>query len=269
MAEVEFIEDGHIYKDNTGLQYVSTTTVITKYKQPFDSEYWSLYKAIQRIVIEKMGEDYFNQIKREIGYEYIIPHFLPKVQTPGLIENKVNEILNEWRIKKEEACAKGTEFHKKKEDETNGQVICLERSLPVLSHKKREIADIWKIDNGVYAEFTVWNEEYIIAGQADKVVIEDEWIDVDDYKTSKFIEEKSFKHYIRGHQMMKAPLDHLMDCNLIHYTLQLSVYGWMIEKKTGKKVRDLRVYHQRKDKWIKVPYLKDEVEMMLKDFRNK
>ena len=69
--------------------------------------------------------------------------------------------------------------------------------------------------------------------------------------------------------MMKAPLDHLMDCELYHYTMQLSLYGWMLEKKTGKKVRTFRIYNQRKDKWIKVSYLKDEVEAMLNHYRNK
>jgi len=266
MAKVDFIEDGHIYRDETGKQYTSVTTVIGKYKQPFDTEYWLLYKAIQRIVINKYGEGFFNKSKKQAGgYEFIIPYFLPKIQTPNLLQNTIEEIREEWRIKKEEACAKGTSFHKKKEDETNSVLICPATGLIPIPIGNRSFE---KPKDGIYAEHVVWNEEYGIAGQADKDTIENGYVDIDDYKTSKVIEEKSFYHYIRGHTMMKEPVNNLMDCNLSHYTLQLSTYGWMLEQK-GLKVRRLRIYHTIKDKWIEVPYLKNEVVKMLNHFTGK
>ena len=52
-----------------------------------------------------------------------------------------------------------------------------------------------------------------------------------DYKTNAEIKDKSvFLTGTKKFQMMKYPLGNLMDCNKMHYTLQLSTYAWMVEK---------------------------------------
>ncbi len=112
----------------------------------------------------------------------------------------------------------------------------------------------------------MWNEEFRIAGQADKVIIED-YIDIDDYKTSKKIDTVSFKHYENGYVMMKSPVYNLMDCNFFHYTLQLSIYGWMLSKVLNKPVRNLRIYHTITEQYIAVPYLEKEVEKLLNHYK--
>lgn len=264
--KVIFTEQDHKYTGNNGTNYISTTTLISRYKEPFDSEYWSLYKGIEKLVVKSKGQEYFNNIKRKIGYENLIPYFLPKITKDGRLENAINEVLNEWKEKKDKALDKGTAFHKAKEEEVNGKVTCEETGLKVILFKDRK--DLHELTDGVYTELVIWNEENELAGGADKVVKEGEWIDVDDYKTSKVIEENSFKHYETGYRMMKKPVQNLMDCNLSHYSLQLSIYGWMLEQK-GFKVRRLRIYHSITDKYIEVPYLKKEVEAILKDYGRK
>jgi hypothetical protein len=77
-----------------------------------------------------------------------------------------------------------------------------------------------------------------VAGTADKIIIyEDKTFDVDDYKTNGKFNTTSF----RG-QCMKYPCTNLPDCHLGHYTLQLSLYAWML-KQFGLKPGKLRLHH--------------------------
>lgn len=267
--KVIFTEENHKYTGNSGKNYISTTTLISKYHDPFDEEYWSLYKAIERIVINKAGQDYFDKIKRKIGFESIIEYFLPKIETNGLLENTINQILNEWKEKRERKQREGTEYHKKREKEDNEKGICDKTGLKIIPFDDR---DLYNLVDGIYTEHVMWNEEYMIAGQGDKTYIEYKFIDVDDYKTCDKIPEESFKHPKRGYKMMHYPIDNLMDCKLIYYTLQLSIYGWMLEQKSKeqnrpREVRRLRLYHSTIDKYIEVSYLKNEVERLLKHYK--
>lgn len=261
--KVTFTEKNHKYTGSTGRNYISTTTVIGKYKNPFDSDYWSTYKAIERIVGKKAGFEFFNRVKKEIGYENILPHFLPLIKTPGLLESTRQEILFEWQQKKEEACETGTAYHKKKEEEINSQAVCQITGLPVVINDR----ELRELRDGIYTELVMWNEEYGIAGQADYVKVYEGIVDIDDYKTSKKIDFVSFKHYEKGYLMMKNPIHNLMDCNYTHYMLQLSVYGWMLEQ-VGLKVRNLRIYHSREDVYHAVPYRKADVIKMLNHYRD-
>ena len=58
---------------------------------------------------------------------------------------------------------------------------------------------------------------------------------------------------------MLDPLQHLDDCNYIHYCLQISIYAWMLEQE-GYVVRDLRFTHINKP--YPVSYMKYEIENM-------
>jgi hypothetical protein len=261
MDKVTFTEKDHKYTHYTGKQYISTTTVVSKYKQPFDAEYWSLYKAIQRYFNERLGPGEFEKIKKQVGWENIIPTQLKRIGNMELLIKFQDEILDQWEEEGKIASTNGTKFHKEKEFETNSQKLDLNYNLPIQISNR----DLANLADGVYAELVVYNEQYEVAGQADKVIRQGKYVDIDDYKTSKKIDRKSFYHYLTGHKMMLEPLNNLMDCHLMHYTMQLSVYGYMLEQ-FGMKVRRLRIYHQPLDEWIVVDYLKSEVIKMLKHY---
>ena len=254
--EVLFTEEDHKYTHSSGKIYTSVTTVIGKYKAKFDTEYWSTYKAIERI----LGDEEFKKIKRKLGFENIIPVLYGKYykQIPPVKE----KILAEWAEKTRLACEKGTAFHKEQENNTNSGSVCVETNLPIQIGNR----DLKDIQDGVYAEMVLWINEYGIAGQADKVIIEGKYIDIDDYKTSQYINITSFKHHTKGYEMMLYPIDNIMNCNLYHYSLQLSIYGYMLECH-GKIVRNLRIYHQGTDKWISVKYLREEVIALLQHYK--
>ncbi len=268
--KVIFTEKDHKYTGSSGKNYISTTSIVALYKEEFDEEYWSLYKAIERIVIDKLGKDYFDRTKRRIGFEKVIEHFTPRIQTDGLLQNTINQILNEWKEKRERKQLEGKVYHKKREDTDNEKGICDVSGLKIVKFEDR---DLNYLLDGAYTEHVLWNEEFGIAGQADKTYLEGIWIDVDDYKTCDKIPEESFNHPKRGYKMMKYPVDNLMDCKLLHYTLQLSIYAWMLEQKSieqkrPRQVRRLRLYHSTIDTYIEVPYLKKEVELILNHYRN-
>ena len=68
--------------------------------------------------------------------------------------------------------------------------------------------------------------------------------------------------------MMKYPLNNIMDCNYYHYTLQLSLYAWMINRINPEfNIRGLIIIHYDhvgNTTTYKLDYLKTEVERMLK-----
>lgn len=70
---------------------------------------------------------------------------------------------------------------------------------------------------------------------------------------------------------MKYPLNNLDDVNYWHYTLQLSTYAWMIQKKNPEfEIEDLVLVHFDHSDNMTVyhlPYLKDEVIRMLSFYK--
>ena len=62
-----------------------------------------------------------------------------------------------------------------------------------------------------------------------------------------------------------ASTKHVMDCNFNHYSLQLSLYRYILEKFYGLKIRNQLIAHLKDDSVdaIVTPYMKDEIIAML------
>lgn len=91
------------------------------------------------------------------------------------------------------------------------------------------------------------------------------------HNTNKKLKFESYKDK-NGHVMMKEPLNHLMDCNMIHYTLQLSLYQyivWRLNQNLKPSIPKI-IYTRDKNniKFHQVGYLRKEVVDMLKYFRD-
>lgn len=71
--------------------------------------------------------------------------------------------------------------------------------------------------------------------------------------------------------MMKFPLDNIQDCNFYHYTLQLSLYAFLLQKINPKfKIKKLLIVHFDHDgneTEYQCDYLKDDVARMLLHYR--
>ena len=63
---------------------------------------------------------------------------------------------------------------------------------------------------------------------------------------------------------MLKPIQHLDSCNFNSYSLQLSLYAYMLEKRYGYKIAGLYLIHLREDEFreYECPYMKKEMELL-------
>ena len=277
-GNIAFIESSHKYFDVTqpDKQFVSVTTLIHSFTQPFDKEFWSAYKALEKLLSK---ESWTIEKKSLLSTKKFDKSIL---ELYDILENDFNReqqsILDAWDEENRRSCERGTKIH-----------ADLENSL----YKKKKNIDLAKyqiggkfecikghneldLDNGVYPEYLISyiseGEKLRLAGQIDLLVKKGNSIIIADYKTNKKIDQKSyFDNKTRTSQKMKYPLNNLDDCNYNHYSLQLSTYAWMIQKLNPEFIiedlvlihfdhnNNMTVYH--------VPYLKDDVTKMLRFYK--
>ena len=146
----------------------------------------------------------------------------------------VEEVKAKWAEEGRTSREKGTLFHALKEDE---DINCKDKPVYFSETKNdiKPIRDLETLEDGIYPELTLYNNEYQACGTADKVIIETidgiRYASVLDYKSSKTIDTESY--YDTRNQkyaMLANPLQSVMDCNFMKYSLQLSMYAFFLEK---------------------------------------
>ena len=273
-----FNEDAHVYwNKDSGDKFISVTTLIGKYKQPYDAGFWSVYKAIERI----MGED-FGSVKSELLKTKDVSG--SKLEKMGLDLDRIKvttiEVLQEWNAKKIESCERGNKIHKQKENLYTTKKECTmdHYGLGGKFTVRDKNFDL-DIDKAVYPEYLVYGlfdfPEYGItlnlAGQSDLVIKNDNDLFIRDYKTNKKIDTKSYyNRKTRSYQTMLGPVNHIMDCHLMEYTLQLSMYAYMIKQlKPELNVAGLTLEHYDHNGNMteyECDYLENEVKDIIKDY---
>ena len=132
------------------------------------------------------------------------------------------------------------------------------------------------LEKGVYPEFMISykSDDGIlrIAGQLDLLIKDGNDIIVIDYKTNKKLEKESFyNRFTKSRTMMKFPMDNIMDCNFYHYTLQLSLYAYLLQKINPnfniKRLVLIHIDHSNHITEHECDYLKSDVETMLKHYK--
>ena len=88
------------------------------------------------------------------------------------------------------------------------------------------------------------------------------------HNTGKKMDTKSyFDRKLKRSSKMKYPLNNLDDCNFMHYSMQLSLYAWMIQKANPlfniKMLLLIHIDHDGNVKNYECDYLKADVERML------
>lgn len=258
---VTFYEEGHKYLNDTGEQYISVTTLLSKYKAPFDAEYWSLYKAL-KLVFEKKGS--WVQFKAKAGgWDKVVSYYKTIPNHPLNAEVLIvkQQFIDTWDESGKVAREKGTLYHDKKEQESleSGEVI---NGVLIPSFKETDLITFQEFTrDGVHPEVLLYNHKFKLAGKADKVIKFGRKINIRDYKTSKVIEMHSFQD-----TTMKHPIEHLPACNFYEYSLQLSIYAWMLEQ-CGYEIGNLAIEHvPDNNKLYPVNYMKKEVERLLNHY---
>lgn len=276
---VDFDPIKHRYTNiNTNERYISVTQFLERYINKFDANYWAEYKAIERIITENIGKDAFTKWKRSIGgHKKVIKSFYAQAQKANIdkVPLYMLQVKQEWKQKNEISCKEGSDFHEDKEAYWKGQWIHMFKN-KFRKYRTQESANaVTKtIEDGIYTELRLWSEYYKIAGHADLPIIENPYVDINDYKTNLKLEFDNYCDPETGHQMMKGCLSHLKDCNGIHYNLQLSLYATLVNLQYGLEPRHLQIDYALRDftgkftgkvQHIPLQYMGEEVSMMLRD----
>ena len=120
-----------------------------------------------------------------------------------------------------------------------------------------------KSDIDILSEVIVYSTELSIAGTVDILAKDNSTglYEIIDWKTSKKIEMVSYGQKMGTHEITK----NIMDCNFYHYSLQLSLYRYILETYYGLKIHN-QLIAQLHDDGVNAhvaPYMKDEIIAML------
>lgn len=276
-GKVAFESDSHVYwnvDDNE--KYISVTTLIERYTQQFDQDFWSAYKALESLLSKESWSEVKKYLLKTRKFDKSI------LNSYGISELDFNKkqqgILDNWFEENRRACELGTRIHSEIENSfyDNPKDITLQKfGIGGKFECRKDYTDL-DIENAVYPEYLIYRESedgiLRIAGQVDLIIKQGNDITIVDHKTSRSIDQKSYYNQsTKSYSKMKFPLNNLMDSNFWHYTLQLSTYAWMLQKVNPNFViKDLILNHydhQGNNTLYHCEYLKDEVEKMLYHYK--
>ena len=273
-GNIAFEEKAHRYWDVTdpSKKFTSVTTIIEKFGQPFDKEFWSAYKALEKLLSADAWKIEKPSLLKSKKFDKSL------LELHDISENDFNReqqaILDSWDEENRKSCERGTKIHADFENSFYKKKKNIDISKFQIGGKfecRKDYTDL-DLENAVYPEYLIHrispDGKLCIAGQIDLLVKKGNNIIIGDFKTNKEIKMKSFfDSKTKSSVKMKFPLNNLDDTNYWHYCLQLSTYAWMLQKLNPDFIiEDLVMIHiDHKDKMTiyHLPYLKTEVEKML------
>lgn len=276
-GNVAFTNESHTYWNvNDNKKYISVTTLIHRYTQEFDKEFWSSYKALEKL----LPKDSWNIEKKSLLNTKKFNKDLLEIY--NISENDFNkiqqEILDAWDEENRKSCERGTKIHEEIENSfyKNPKDISLQKfGLGGKFECKKDYTEL-DLEYGVYPEYLIYRESedgiLRIAGQVDLIIKSGNNIVIVDHKSNKKIDLKSgYNTQTKSTSKMKYPLNNLDDANFYHYTLQLSTYAWMLQKiNPNFVIKDLILNHydhNGNNTLYHCDYLKKDVERMLYHYK--
>lgn len=298
-----FDEGPHRYTDTFKNEYLSVTTLIHQYVNTFDNDYWVHKKAREQGKSEKQIRAEWDRIKDEACERGTATH--------NGIEDAIKSV------------SKFKEAIKYLEEAKSGRCITI-ADIPALIPRPLNIEEFKDATQNKYPEiyrvfdfytergYTIYSEigafliDYLISGTIDIFCYSPTDFVILDWKTNRdglkfeagyYKKDKSTipnqltNEWVKKKQFMLPPLNHLDDCNGMHYSMQLSLYALMAEiildipcvglglchigspwvlNRYGQPLRDNEGYHidpngEETVKWFKIQYLKNEAKALLKD----
>ena len=187
-GNIAFVEETHKYFDVTNPEavFTSVTTMIHSYTQPFDKEFWSAYKALEKL----LPKDAWNVEKKSLLNTKKFDRVLLELHNISELDfnREQQSILDDWDTENRKSCDRGTKIHSdlensfylKKKDinlskfEIGGKFEC-----------RKDYSEL-DIENGVYPEYLISrvseDGKLRIAGQIDLLVKKGNKIIIADWK---------------------------------------------------------------------------------------
>ena len=213
---ITFNAADHSYKsiEADDINWISVTSLVSNLKEPFDAE------AIANKVTKS---------KRSKWY--------------GIPPEKILEL---WQAESDRAVTLGTFYHNQRESDICSLSSIEKEGIPIpvytpIEENHIKMAPSQRLTDGIYPEHMVYLKSAGICGQSDLVEVVNGRVHIIDYKTNKEIKTESFKDWEGISKKMLAPVNNLDDCNFNHYSLQLSIYMYIILKH-NRKLRPGKIY---------------------------
>lgn len=242
----KFFENGHYYTYKDKKVGISVTKYISQFENEFDSD------TLSQKVADKNGISQF-------------------------------EVLNEWKRKGEYSCLKGTAIHEWLQDNYANREYKFDLSQLEEYPEYYKIEDIEHLKKMAIDFINDYKNRYILIGDEILCGIPDfdiasaidllfydtvnNEVVLADIKTNTDLKGwKSTPSYVKK---MLQPLEDIKDITFEHYKIQLSIYRYFLEEYAHIPISDnmFIVYLSEKEKnynIIQIPYLKNEVEKILK-----
>ena len=242
----KFFENGHYYTYKDKQVGISVTKYISQFENEFDSN------TLSQKVADKNGISQF-------------------------------EVLNEWKRKGEYSCLKGTAIHEWLQDNYANREYKFDLSQLEEYPEYYKIEDIEHLKQMAIDFINDYKNRYILIGDEILCGIPDfdiasaidllfydivnNEVVLADIKTNTDLKGwKSTPSYVKK---MLQPLEDIKDITFEHYKIQLSIYRYFLEEYAHIPISDnmFIVYLSEKEKnynIIQIPYLKNEVEKILK-----
>ena len=242
----KFFENGHYYTYKDKKVGVSVTKYISQFENEFDSD------TLSQKVADKNGISQF-------------------------------EVLNEWKRKGEYSCLKGTAIHEWLQDNYANREYKFDLSQLEEYPEYYKIEDIEHLKQMAIDFINDYKNRYILIGDEILCGIPDfdiasaidllfydtinNEVVLADIKTNTDL--KGWKNTPSYVKKMLQPLEDIKDITFEHYKIQLSIYRYFLEEYAHIPISDnmFIVYLSEKEKnynIIQIPYLKNEVEKILK-----
>jgi hypothetical protein len=147
----------------------------------------------------------------------------------------IDDIIDTWDTENKRAVDLGSWYHDQREKEL---IACdtVQRegiNLPIIRPIEQDGVKLSPDQNltpGIYPEHLVYLKSARICGQADRIEVVGNKVNIYDYKTNKEIKLKGYTSWEGITNMMTGPLNHLEDCNFNHYAIQMSLYMYITLK---------------------------------------
>lgn len=191
-GNVKYCDESHTYWDDNG-KYISVTTLIGEFCQPFDKDFWSKYKALEKLLSKeefKMEKKVLLDTKKfDLGYLMDMYNFTE------LDFNKAQQdILDEWQKENMKSCDRGTKIHAEMEamfvpkKDTELKKFGLGGKFKVNTNATlmENNINILDVEKGVFPEYLVYRNsddgKFKLAGQIDLLIKDGNDIIIVDYK---------------------------------------------------------------------------------------